>query len=343
MQKKSYLILLILLLITTTAVNAYPVTVTDSQGYEVTFEQAPERIVSLIPSNTEILFAVGAGDSVVGVTEHDDYPPEAADIDQIGGYAGFSTEKIIDLEPDLVLGEIGNGEDTLDNLRKQGLTVVTLDSQTLDDIMNNILLVGNITGNDAQAREVVSNMKQVTADIEEQTAGLSDEERPRVLYLVSFEPMYVAGSNSFPDNLISIAGGKNIVAADGWPIISIEDVVEKDPEIIICSGMGGYGNTIKEQLLDNELIAQTTAVKNNHVMVVSDSNIVERPGPRIIEGLEELHAYFENSTANTGTEQETSDSSAQEDAESFETDNSVAGFEGIFALMMLAGAYFCKK
>jgi iron complex transport system substrate-binding protein len=348
MRNNKSLLLFISLLLLIQSTQAYPITVTDSLGNEITIEKAPERIISLIPSNTEILFAVGAGDKVVGVTDHCDFPAEARNISAVGGYAGFNTEKILELEPDLVLGEAGNDKDTLDNLRKHGLTVVTLESKTVEDILDNILLVGSITGNENKSMEIVDGMREAVGLIKEQAGSMTDSERPRVLYLVSLEPMYVAGANSFPDSLITIAGGKNIVEAENWPILSLEEVVDKDPDIIICSGMGGFGDIIKGQVVANKLMSETNAMKNDKVIVISDSNLIERPGPRIVDGLAELHGYFSDfstgASMQSQNEGQSAGSLAQPDKDAAGSPSAAApGFGFLIAVAMLVGACFLKN
>ncbi|MBC7085169.1 MAG: cobalamin-binding protein [Methanomethylovorans sp.] len=293
MSKTSLTAILILTaLLFVNCAAAFPVTITDCYGKNITIKEKPERIVSLIPSNTEILFAVGAGDAVVGVTSYDNYPPEVEGISKVGGYASIDIESIVNLEPDVILAYSANGNETLDTLKKLGLTVITLDAATMDDILHNIELAGTITGHEEEALKLTAGMKEIIGNIGSQTAGIPETERPGVLFLVSFDPMYVAGKDSFPDSLIKLAGGRNIVESRKWPQISLEEVVDKNPQIIICSGMGTYGNTIKQQVMNNSMIAMTDAVKNQRVYVISDSNIIERPGPRIVQGLEEIHHYI---------------------------------------------------
>ena len=160
MSKASRIILLILATVLISNAGAYPVNVTDDFGYETTIQKQPERIVSLSHCNTEILFAVGAGDRVVGGTTYDAYPPEAVDLPKIGGFSTVNIEAVVNLTPDLILAEDINGEDTIDSLRNLGFTVITFNPQTMDDILENIWLVGNITGNGDTAESVTDDMIQ---------------------------------------------------------------------------------------------------------------------------------------------------------------------------------------
>ena len=294
MLKTSRIVLFILIVTVLLTPNtlAYPINVTDNFGYTVTIEETPTRIVSLSPCNTEILFAVGAGDRVVAGTTYDSYPPEAVNLPKIGGFSTINIEAVVNLSPDLIFAEYGNGEETINTLKNLNLKVVSLNPKTMDDILENIRLVGNITGNDAAAESLTADMTQQIRDITDMTEDIPNSRKPRVLYIVWHDPMYAAGAGSFPDDLIRMAGGKNIIEAEGWPVISIEDVVDKNPQIIICSGMGGGSYTIMEAITGNQILAQTDAVKNNKVYPVDDPNTIELAGPRIVQGLAELHGFI---------------------------------------------------
>ena len=293
MLKKTPVILIIFSLILISSAQAYPITVSDNFGSEVIIVEPPQRIVSLSPCNTEILFAVGAGDQVVGGTTYDTYPPEAVNLSKIGGFSTVDIEAVINLTPDLVLAEYGNGEETVNALINLNLTVVSLNPKTLDDILDNILLVGNITGNDETSLLLTTDMKQKIENIGAQTKDIPDSNKPTVLYIVWHDPMYAAGTGSYPNDLLTIAGGMNIVDEEGWPIIDLEQIIDRNPEIIICSGMGGGSYTIMEAITENEVLSTVDAIKNNKVYPISDPNVMELAGPRIVEGLTELYGYIE--------------------------------------------------
>lgn len=179
-------------------VQAYPINVTDDFGDKLTISVAT-RIVSLAPSNTEILFAVGAGSRVVGVTTYCDYPPEVQNISRIGGFANVNIEAVVSLTPDLVLAAYGNGEQTINQLRNLNLSVVVLNPKNTEDIIKNILLVGNITENDANASMISENMRQEIKNITDVTNNLSEIQKARVLYIVWDDPMYAAGNGTYAD------------------------------------------------------------------------------------------------------------------------------------------------
>lgn len=293
MLKKTLFVLIIFTLILSSSAQAYPIIISDNFGSEVIIEEPPQRIVSLSPCNTEILFAVGAGDQVVGGTTYDTYPPEAVNLSKIGGFSTVDIEAVVNLTPDLVLAEYGNGEETVNALKNLNLTVVSLNPKTLDDILDNILLVGNITGNDETSLLLTTDMEQKIENIGAQTKDIPDFNKPAVLYIVWHDPMYAAGTGSYPNDLMTIAGGMNIVDEEGWPIIDLEQIIDRNPEIIICSGMGGGSYTIMEAITENEVLSTVDAIKNNKVYPISDPNVMELAGPRIVEGLTELYGYIE--------------------------------------------------
>jgi iron complex transport system substrate-binding protein len=309
MLKKTPVILIIFTLILISSAQAYPITISDNFGNEVIIEEPPQRIVSLSPCNTEILFAVGAGDQVVGGTTYDTYPPEAVNLSKIGGFSTVDIEAVVNLTPDLVLAEYGNGEETVNALKNMNLTVVSLNPKTLNDILDNILLVGNITGNDETSLLLTTDMKQKIENISAQTKDIPDSNKPTVLYIVWHDPMYAAGTGSYPNDLLTIAGGMNIVDEEGWPIIDLEQIIDRNPEIIICSGMGGGSYTIMEAITENEVLSTVDAIKNNKVYPISDPNVMELAGPRIVEGLTELYGYIEpeieSNATNVATEDQT--------------------------------------
>ncbi|MCM1987051.1 ABC transporter substrate-binding protein [Methanococcoides seepicolus] len=300
MFKGFYVLFLILVLISASNASAiesgiteYPLTIVDNMNNTITIESKPERILSTMPSNTEILFAVGVGEYVVGGTIHDEYPPEAVEIPKVGGYTNLDFEAIVNLEPDVVFASEANGEDAINMLKDLGFTVIIIEPNTIDDIMNNIELIGEVTGNKETALSVTEDMRAQMDAITSKTEDIPAEDRPRVLYLIWHDPMYSAGLNSYPDDLITMSGGNNIQKAEGWPVINLENVIASNPQIIICSGMGGGSYVIMESIKNNDALAQTDAIKNNKVYPIDQPGIIEIPGPRIVEGLKELHGYIE--------------------------------------------------
>jgi iron complex transport system substrate-binding protein len=261
------------------------VTVTDSLGRNVTMPEKVNRIVSLAPGNTEILFALGLGDKVVGVTDYCDYPEEAKNKTKVGGFKTVNTEKVVSLSPDLVLATGGIQGSIVKEFEGLNITVIVLDPKNVSEVINGIRLVGNVTGKTKEAKNLTENMEKRMKNVTEQAGNTS---KPRVFHVTWHDPLMSAGNGTMIGELIKLAGGVNIAenAKTKYPVYSLEVLVEQNPEIITVSSMGGGGPTvegIREILKDKNI----TAVKNNRIYDI-DSNLVDRPGPRIVDGLEDV-------------------------------------------------------
>ena len=268
-----------------------PVTITDALDIKSTITKKPERIISLAPSNTEILFALGLGDKVVGVTRYDNYPEEVGKIQKIGGYTDFNSEVIASLTPDLVLGIRGNPTELFDNLRRLGITVIALNSKSLDEVISDIKTLGKITGAIEEADKVTEEIEKQLSEIKKQVKNL----KPKRIYLGSLEPpYYTVGGKNFLDSNINFAGGKNIFSDSTtvWPVVSIEEILARDPEVII-PGLSSppFGSkdpkVILEKLRENPIWKHTTAVKEGNLFMI-DEDLLHRPGPRIAIGIKIL-------------------------------------------------------
>ena len=270
--------------------TTYPITLTDDLGREVTIEAPPVRIVSLAPSITEIVFALGLGDRVVGVTDFCDYPPEALEKEKIGGWWTPDVEKIIALQPDLILSAYGYQHDAITALEGLGLTVLDIKSTDLEDLLNDIRTVGTITDKEAEAEALTDEMESKIDAVTDETAGLSPEEKPRTFH-ICYGPtggIWTSGSGTFIHDLIEKAGGVNIFAdLEGWPVVDIEAIIARDPEVILVTAMGGTAGDTWEWVNTEPRLADVSARQNGRVYYV-ESNWVERSGPRIVLGLEQV-------------------------------------------------------
>jgi iron complex transport system substrate-binding protein len=252
----------------------------DDLGRLVAINGTPQRIVSLSPSNTEILFALGLGDKVMGVTDYCDYPPEALEKEKVGGYADPDIEKIVALNPDLILVAYGTPMEVINSMVELGLTVFGIKTTDLDDLLNDIKRIGEITDKELKAQALTSEMAVRIQAVTNQTEEL--EQRPRVFYIVWHDPLWTAGSETFINELIEKGGGVNICGnITGYPTISIEEVVARNPEVIITSSWPG----VYEWAM-NETALNTTDARQYNRVFVCDDNLVQRPGPRLVEGLE---------------------------------------------------------
>ncbi len=266
------------------------VTITDDFGETVTIRGTPTRIVSLAPSNTEILFALGLDDRVVGVTDYCNYPPEALDKPKVGGYSTVNIEKVIAAEPDLVLASFGNTEDVVTHLQAMGMTVVSLNPLTVNDVLRDVELVGEATGQTAQAAALVNELSSRIHAVTEKTEGLT--EKPTAAHVVWYDPLWVSGNGTFQNEVIEMAGGTNAFASvNEWAIVGLEEFLTTDPDYIFVSSGTGMGDTgydiIYNYFMNEPRMQRLSAVKNGHVYVI-DADIISRGSPRIVDALEEV-------------------------------------------------------
>jgi iron complex transport system substrate-binding protein len=274
-----------------TAQGSFPITITDALDEEVTIDEKPERIVSLIPSNTEIAFALGLNEEVVGVSDFDNYPEEVNEIEKIGGQE-FNVEKIISLEPDLVLAHgssAHNSKEGLDQLRNADISVVVINNAaSFEDAYGSVQMVGTITGTTEEAEEIVSNMKAKLAEIEEKAASITEEEQLKVFVEVSPAPeIYTTGKGTFMHEMLEKINAKNVAGdQEGWTKLTEESIVKMNPDVIVTT-YGYYTENAAEQVLNRNGWGDIPAIQNERVYDVH-SDLVTRPGPRLIEGVEEL-------------------------------------------------------
>ena len=266
MKMRTFLVSsLLFLLVFAGAVSAAdwePVTITDDLGVTVTIDKYPERIVSLSPANTEILFALGLDDRIVGVTEYCTYPEAALSKDKIGGFSTINTEKIAVLNPDLLVAADGNSEETIAHLRELGYTIITVNADTIDTTLADIRLIGKAAGVESAAEELVSSMQADLAEIAEKTKGA---EKPTILHCMWTDPLWVSGSGTFQDEMISAAGGVNAAAAEGgWVALTMEKFLTMNPDIIVVDsgdGMGvGTDDALKNFFLKDSRMQSLSAV-----------------------------------------------------------------------------------
>ena len=264
-------------------------TVTDGLGREVTLSGLPQRIISLAPSNTEILYAIGAQDQLVGRDELSDFPEAAKDVTDIGStFDALNTELIVSLKPDLVLAAEINTPEQVKQLEDLGLTVYYLKNPlTLEEMYGNLEIVAQLTGHKEEAAALIESLKARVAAVDEKIAPISS--RPNVFYeLDATDPAkpYTAGKGTFITQLIDRAGGYNIASdLEGYPQLSLEQVVAADPAFIIL-GDARYGVT-PESIAQRPGWENLSAVKNGQVLPFND-DLVSRPGPRLVDALEEL-------------------------------------------------------
>lgn len=264
-----------------------PGTYIDDMGRGVNIDKVPQRIVSHVPSITETLFALGLGERVVGVSDYCDYPEEAKLKPSVGDYFNPSIETIVAQAPDLVLTD-GHSE-SIKGLEALGINFFVIDPQDIDGILEDIELLGKITGVERKAKALVSEMNGSLAQV---VSHVENAPKVRVFYVFDATDLnnpWTAGPGSFVDSLITMAGGENIAAqAQGaWVQFSIEQLVSSDPEIIMIDASMGTAVVSEEELRAHPAWQGVTAVKQDRIYTI-DGDLVNRSGPRIIQGLEEM-------------------------------------------------------
>lgn len=272
-----------------TTQTTYPLTLKDDSGYRVTLAAQPKRIVSLVPSATETLFALGLGDKVVAVTKWDNYPVgvqkkvEYVFEDSIRP----NTEQILKLEPDLiVMGLMGNDQKDIESIRNLKIPVITVNPQTLVETYQTIETFGKLTDTQQQALKIVTGMKEKEQVIAEKIKTIKDSDRQRVWTEVD-ENLFTPGEGTFLNELITKAGGNNIAAnVKGWGQYNSEQVIAKDPQVIFAT-YGYYQKDAVANIVARKGWENVAAVKNRRVMEL-DSDMVTRTGPRIVDGLESI-------------------------------------------------------
>ena len=265
--------------------NVTPRTFVDDLGRKIFLAKAPRRVVSLAPSITEILYAIGLNDEIVGVTEFCDYPQEAKQKAKIG-YAQPNIEAIVTLEPDLVLAPRAFlRADLLAKLEQLKVTTFVVDPDSFEEIPSRIQTVGRILNRSTAADGVAMAMRQRIAAIRSKMEAVA---RVRVLYVLNSQPLITVGPGSYIHQVINVAGGSNIAsqATVPYPHLNMEAVLKEDPEIIIFPIGKAEGISLAEQ---QEWLRWTSlsAVKQGRLHQIS-ADILNRPGPRIVEGLETL-------------------------------------------------------
>ncbi|HUS80152.1 MAG TPA: helical backbone metal receptor [Armatimonadota bacterium] len=273
----------------------WPRTFTDDLGAEVELPAPPQRIVCISPDMTEIIFTLGAGQRLVGADEFSNYPPETAEIEKIGGMTDPSIEKIIGLQPDLVLVVRGVPVEVVESLREAGLKVIGKAPKTISDVIGVIRDVGSYLGLEEVAARAATALDERVERVKQRAhAMFAETPGPRVLMVIGIEPVFAAGPGSYGDDLITLAGGRNVVTEDdgefvcAWPQYSLERIVEHDPDIIIATleRHGQEGGTL-QTLRGLGGWKDVAAVRNGRVYDLNADELL-RSGPRLVDGLEQV-------------------------------------------------------
>jgi iron complex transport system substrate-binding protein len=283
-RRTSFAVFLIIALCISAAAGP-PRIITDQTGRQVNVPDHPQRLISLAPSITETLYALGLGDRIVGDTTYCDYPPQARLKPHVGALLNPSMEKIVALKPDLVLGTAdSNRRETADQLERLGIPLYGLAAHSVKDTLSSIEDLGQVLGQDSRALQLATSLGHRVEAIHQRVSNLP---RPKVLFVVWYQPLITAGPHSFIADAIRIAGGDSIaddLGAD-WPRLSLEDALHRDPDIILFSKSESFSPALDDfQHLPGW--KDFRAVKNHRLYFVSDT--INRPSPRLIDALEEV-------------------------------------------------------
>ncbi|SFD70450.1 iron complex transport system substrate-binding protein [Paenibacillus catalpae] len=259
--------------------SVYPVKVTDATGTELVFEKAPTKVVSLAPSETEVLYAIGAANEVAGVDSFSNYPEEAASKPKVGDMT-TNIEAVAALNPDLVVASSTMNTDAVEQLRKLNIKVLATDPLTYDETIAKIETIGKIMNKNSEAAQVAAHMREVKQQVSDAV-----KDAPKKLVYLEFSPGWTVGSGTFLDELLTIAGGTNVGAAQaGWYEVSAEEVVKQNPAIILYPDLGEDPNPIVTGLTSRPGWDAIDAVKNKQMFEVGNDETA-RVGPRLADAL----------------------------------------------------------
>ncbi|WP_295005978.1 cobalamin-binding protein [uncultured Dechloromonas sp.] len=261
----------------------------DDSGQEVRLKAPARRIVALAPHIAESLYAAGAGDKLVGTVEYSDYPPEAKKVARVGGYSRVDLEAVAALRPDLVLAwESGNNMTQIDKLKALGLTVYVSQPNKMENVADQLERLGQLAGTEAVAKPAAERFRQRLESLRKANAA---KPKVRVFYQIWKAPLMTVGGPQIISDAIRLCGGENVFGHLGKmaPTVSVEAVLEADPEAIVATGMG---DSKPEWLNDWDKWTKLTAVKRNNLFHINP-DIMQRHTPRILDGAEKLCAHLD--------------------------------------------------
>ncbi len=276
---------LLALLLTSVSRAANPKFI-DEVGREVVLPSPPKRIISLAPNITEILFSLGLDEEIVGVSTYCNYPEKAKSKLRVGSYLALDYEKVVSLKPDLVIATgAGNTQDMVERLEKLGFPTYVIYPKSFNDILQSIGHLGRVVDREKEAVAIIQEMARRRDRVVELAQALY---RPKVFFQIAEAPIVTVGKGSFGDDLIRLAGGQNIAGNERemYPRLGMEEILKRSPEVILVSSMnpgGAYDKVLREWARWKTI----PAVKQGRIHLVN-SDLIDRPSPRIIEGLEEI-------------------------------------------------------
>ncbi len=270
----------------------FEITLEDGLGRQVQLASTPERIISLAPSNTEMLFALGLGERIVGVSEYCNYPPEAQDKPRAGSFSEPNIEQILSLEPDLVVA-VPLQDKEFSRLEELGIPLLAVDPTSIEEIYSALELLGKATGAEEEASLLVEECRENIDAVREKVGHLSPEEKIRVYYEVYADPLMSVGTDSVIHELIETAGGINIFEdmEAGYPQVSSEVIIDRDPQVIVFPDYHGTEEFPVQDIMERSGWRSVSAVEDERVYGV-DPDKISRSGLRVVEVVEELAELF---------------------------------------------------
>lgn len=261
-------------------------TVVDQAGLRMEISDAPQRVLALAPSLTEMIFSLDAEQKLVGATRFSNYPPAARSLPRVGSYIQLDLERIVALRPDLCFAtKDGNPKHAVDAIKALGIPVFAVDPQSIDQIMETLLVMGDLLQVQDRAKALVAGLRQRIERVRQRVAKSTD--RPGVFFQISENPIVSAGKNSFIDRLITMAGGTNLAGTlEGYPRFSWENIMVLQPEVVLISTMAG-GESAEHLKAVWQQWQEIPAIRQKRLYVVN-ADLFNRPTARLIDGLEIL-------------------------------------------------------
>lgn len=251
-------------------------------------EQYPQRIVSILPGMTEVLFELGLDERIVGVTANCDYP-EAAKSKQVVGDWIINMEVLLSLEPDLVVGMPSANQATIQDIEQHGIDVLAIEAQSIADTIELYRKIGEVTGSVKRAEQIANNMEKILAELDEKVEKISSDDQKKVFMEIGYEPLFTVGRGSLQHELLERAGGKNVVQVDSpWVEYSVEQVIKDNPEAIIVL----HPASTIEDVLSRNGYHNILAIEENNITTTIDANLLVRPTSRIVTGMEQIYEFL---------------------------------------------------
>ncbi len=265
----------------------------DDAGNAITPAPPAERIISLAPANTEIIYALGLENKLVGVTEYCNYPAAAKDKPKVGGFSTVDIEKAVALQPDLVLAAEKHSKGVTPQLQKMGFRVVSLYPASVRGVIQDITLTGKLCGADKEAAALTDSLQKRVDAVTAITGSLAPDKRPRTLLVIWNDPLMVAGASTLIGDIICLAGGDNVASqVIGFASMNLESIVSADPQVIIVpTSMDEKSDRLWDFVSTDARLGSTSAVKNGRLYRI-DGDLIYRHSPRCITALEQIAAFL---------------------------------------------------